>query len=153
MAASMRTDTLSTLGLGTALEAFQRGRLPVEASDLVDQVFGPANQRGSLVISGANGIVRAGKTMQFASRLQPFGVPIVGLDMPNAPDGIGQKYAGLAASFGQEAAARMMASVVRLSYDGKQLPTALGGFRKFSTSRRRTTGCSAPRFPASRSGR
>jgi len=129
MAASMRTDTLSTLGLGTALEAFQRGRLPVEASDLVDQVFGPANQRGSLVISGANGIVGAGKTMQFASRLQPFGVPIVGLDMPNAPDGIGQKYAGLAASFGQEAAARMMASVVRLSYDGKQLPSALGGFR------------------------
>jgi enoyl-CoA hydratase/carnithine racemase len=129
MPASMRTDTLSTLGLGTALEAFQRGRLPGAANDLVDQVFGPANQRGSLVISGANGIVGAGKTMQFASRLQPFGVPIVGLDMPNAPDGIGQKYAGLAASFGPEAAARMMASVVRLSYDGKQLPAALGGFR------------------------
>jgi enoyl-CoA hydratase/carnithine racemase len=129
MAASLRTDTLSTLGLGTALEAFQRGRLPAEAGDLVDRVFGPANQRGSLVISGANGIVGAGKTMQFASRLQPFGVPIVGLDMPNAPDGIGQKYAGLAASFGPEAAARMMASVVRMAYDGKQLPSALGGFR------------------------
>jgi enoyl-CoA hydratase/carnithine racemase/3-hydroxyacyl-CoA dehydrogenase len=128
MAASMRTDTLSTLGLGTALEAFQRGHLPAATADLVDRVFGPAHQRGSLVISGANGIVGAGKTMQFASRLQPYGVTIVGLDMPNAPDGIGQKYAGLAASFGPEAAARMMASVVRLSYDGKQLPAALGGF-------------------------
>lgn len=129
MATSMRTGTLATLGLGTVLEAFQRGRLPVETGTLVDEVFGPPATRGSLVISGANGIVGAGKTMQFASRLQPFGVPIVGLDMPNAPDGIGQKYAGLVGSFGPEAAARIMASVVQLKYDGRQLPAALGGFR------------------------
>jgi len=128
-AAAMRSDTLSTLGLGTALEIFRRGRLPVETGDLVDEVFGPSTQRGSLVISGANGIVGAGKTMQFASRLQPYGVTIVGLDMPNAPDGIGQKYAGLAASFGAEQAATIMSSIVRLSYDGRQLPSALGGFR------------------------
>src|SRR5579862_5388338 len=126
---SMRADTLGTLGLGSTLETFQRGRLPVETADLIDEVFGPANQRGALVISGANGIVGAGKTMQFASRLQNFGVTIVGLDMPNAPDGIGQKYGGLAASFGPEQAARIMSSIVRLSYDGKRLPSTLSGFR------------------------
>ena len=35
---------------------------------------GSGKKRGSMVISGANGIVGAGKTMQFASRLQPFGI-------------------------------------------------------------------------------
>ena len=79
MATSMRTSTLQTLGLGSVLEIFERGRLPAEAGSLVDEVFGPSNDRGSLVISGANGIVGAGKVMQFASRLQRFGVTIVGL--------------------------------------------------------------------------
>ncbi len=129
MPATMRPSTLETLGLGTVLETFQRGRLPADAGGLVDQVFGPAASRGSLVISGANGIVGAGKAMQFASRLQPYGVTTVGLDFPNAPDGIGQKYAGLAASFGPETAARIMGSIVRLTYDGKTLPQSLGGFR------------------------
>jgi enoyl-CoA hydratase/carnithine racemase/3-hydroxyacyl-CoA dehydrogenase len=126
---TMRPSTLATLGLGTPLEAFQRGRLPVDTATLVDQVFGPAHDRGCLVISGANGIVGAGKVMQFASRLQPYGVTVVGLDMPNAPDGIGQKYAGLVASFGPEAAARIMGSLVLLKYDGKTLPPALASFK------------------------
>src|SRR5262245_39828422 len=125
MATSMRQGTLETLGLGTVLSAYQRGKLPVDAASLVDQVFGPQNNRGSLVISGANGIVGAGKTMQFASRLQPYGVTIVGLDMANAPDGIGAKYPGLVQSFGPEAAARIMGSVVQLKYDGRSLPAAL----------------------------
>jgi enoyl-CoA hydratase/carnithine racemase/3-hydroxyacyl-CoA dehydrogenase len=103
--------------------------MPADTATLVDQVFGPANDRGCLVISGANGIVGAGKMMQFASRLQPYGVTVVGLDMPNAPDGIGQKYAGLVASFGQEAAARIMGSLVLLKYDGKTLPPALASFK------------------------
>jgi len=126
---TMRPSTLATLGLGTPLEAFQRGSLPADTAALVDKVFGPADDRGCLVISGANGIVGAGKMMQFASRLQPYGVTVVGLDMPNAPDGIGQKYAGLVASFGPEAAARIMGSLVLLKYDGKTLPPALASFK------------------------
>jgi enoyl-CoA hydratase/carnithine racemase/3-hydroxyacyl-CoA dehydrogenase len=126
---SMRTSTLGTLGLGTPLNAFRKGHMPADTATLVDQVFGPANDRGSLVISGANGIVGAGKTMQFASRLQPYGVTVVGLDMPNAPDGIGQKYPGLVATFGPDAAARIMGSIVRLKYDGKTLPPSLAGFK------------------------
>jgi enoyl-CoA hydratase/carnithine racemase/3-hydroxyacyl-CoA dehydrogenase len=126
---SMRASTLETLGLGTPIGAFRNGRMPADTATLVDQVFGPASDRGSLVISGANGIVGAGKTMQFASRLQPYGVTVVGLDMPNAPDGIGQKYAGLVGSFGPEAAARIMGSVVQLKYDGKSVPAALAGFK------------------------
>lgn len=126
---AMRTSTLETLGLGTPLAAFRAGKLPADPAALVDQVFGPANARGSMVISGANGIVGAGKTMQFASRLEPYGVTLVGLDMPNAPDGIGQKYPGLAASFGPEAAARIMGRIVQLKYDGTSLPAALRGFK------------------------
>lgn len=125
----MRTHTLETLGLGTPLAAFKRGRMPADVATLVDQVFGPASDRGSLVISGANGIVGAGKMLQFASRLQPYGVTVVGLDMPNAPDGIGQKYPGLVAAFGPEGAARIMGSIVELKYDGKTLPPALAGFK------------------------
>jgi enoyl-CoA hydratase/carnithine racemase len=125
----LRPSTLESLGLGSTLSIFQRGRLPAETASLVDEVFGPSSARGSLVISGANGIVGAGKAMQFASRLQPFGVAVVGLDMPNAPDGIGQKWAGLASSFGADGASRIMSDIVRLAYDGKQLPPALGGFK------------------------
>jgi enoyl-CoA hydratase/carnithine racemase/3-hydroxyacyl-CoA dehydrogenase len=127
--ASMRTSSLETLGLGTPLDAFKAGRMPADTASLVDQVFGPATDRGCLVISGANGIVGAGKMMQFASRLQPFGVTVVGLDMPNAPDGIGQKYPGLVQSFGREHADRIMGSIVQLKYDGKTLPPALAGFK------------------------
>jgi enoyl-CoA hydratase/carnithine racemase len=125
----MRPSTLETIGLGTVLGIFERGRLPVDTGTLVDQVFGPAGERGALVISGASGIVGAGKVMQLGSRLQPFGVPLVGLDFPTAPDGIAPKYAGLVATFGRDRAAEIMSNVVRLNYDGKALPSSLAGFR------------------------
>jgi enoyl-CoA hydratase/carnithine racemase/3-hydroxyacyl-CoA dehydrogenase len=129
MSSALRPSTLESLGLGSVHAIFQRGRLPADTAGLVDEVFGPATARGSLVISGANGIVGAGKAMQFASRLQPFGVPVVGLDMPNAPDGIGQKWAGLSSSFGADGASRIMSDIVRLAYDGTHLPPALAGFK------------------------
>ena len=71
MTRSMRQSTLEPLGLGSVLAMFQKGRQAADPKALVDEVFGPAGSRGSLVISGANGIVGAGKTMQFASRLEP----------------------------------------------------------------------------------
>ena len=77
MTKTMRETTLQTLGLGTVSAMFQNGRPPVTAGDLVDQVFGNSGQRGSMVISGANGIVGAGKMMQLGSRLEPFGVRMV----------------------------------------------------------------------------
>jgi enoyl-CoA hydratase/carnithine racemase len=129
MTKSMRQSTLETLGLGPVLEIFQRGQLPVDAGELVDQVFGEAGQRGSLVISGANGIVGAGKMMQLGSRLEPYGVRVVGLDFPSAPDGIGRQYPGLVAAFGREGADRIMANVIRMAYDGKHLPAELTGLK------------------------
>ncbi len=121
----MRPSTLQTLGLGTVLDIFKKGQLPVDAGDLVDRIFGKPGKRGCMVISGANGIVGAGKAMQFASRLQPFGVTLVGLDFPSAPDGIGQQYPGLVSAFGQAGADEIMASITRLTYDGKRLPSKL----------------------------
>jgi enoyl-CoA hydratase/carnithine racemase len=128
MTTTMRQSTLETLGLGTVLEIFRRGSRPVTASDLVDRVFGPTGDRGSLVISGANGIVGAGKAMQLGSRLAPYGVPIVALDFPGVPDGIGKQYPGLVRAFGAEGATKIMEGVVRLSYDGRSLPPSLKGF-------------------------
>ena len=78
MTQSMRPSTLQTLGLGSAADIFRGARLPAEASDLVDRVFGKPGERGSLVISGANGIVGAGKMMQLTARLEPLGVTSVG---------------------------------------------------------------------------
>lgn len=124
-ALSMRPSTLETFGLGTVHEIFKRGTLPVNAEHAVEQVFGKASDRGSLVISGASGIVGAGKTMQLAARLLPFGVPVIALDFPGAPDGIGKHYPGLADSFGPEQASRIMQGIIRLSYDGKHLPPQL----------------------------
>jgi len=121
----MRQDTLKTLGLGTVLEIFKNGKLPISASECVDKVFGPPDKRGALVISGANGIVGAGKMMQFGVRLQEFGVPIIGLDFPGAADGLAQQYEGLAASFGNEHSNDIMRNIIRLNYDGKSLPSAL----------------------------
>ncbi|MCG6987804.1 MAG: hypothetical protein LJF06_06455 [Gemmatimonadetes bacterium] len=126
---TLRQPTLETLGLGSVLEIFRRGSLPADPAALVDEVFGPPGERGAMVISGANGIVGAGKTMQFASRLQPYGVPLVALDFPGAPDGIGQQYAGLVSAFGKAGADRIMGSVVRLTYDGKSLPSELKAMR------------------------
>ncbi len=125
MTKSMRQSTLQTLGLGTVLEIFQRGQLPVNTGNLVEQVFGSSDNRGSFVISGANGTVGAGKAMQLASRLVPFGVPVVGLDFPGASDGIGSQYTGLVGAFGKEDADRIMANIIRLTYDGTNLPAEL----------------------------
>ncbi len=90
---SLRQPTLETLGLGTVLEIFQRGQLPTTAGSLVNQIFGNSGNRGAMVISGANGIVGAGKTMQLGSRLLPFDVPLIGLDFPGA-NAIGTGVAG-----------------------------------------------------------
>jgi len=125
---AMRTPTLETLGLGTVLDIFKRGSLPLDAATAVEKVFGPAGKRGSLVISGASGIVGAGKAMQLGSRLAPFGVRVVALDFPGAPDGIGRQYPGLVQAFGRDGAAKVMANIVRLTYDGKSLPDELKSF-------------------------
>ena len=118
----MRESTLQTLGLGNVIGIFQNGRTPADTAGLVDQVFGDPGNRGSLVISGANGIVGAGKAMQLGSRLEPFGVRVVGLDFPSAPDGIGGQYPGLVQAFGREGADRIMGNITRMSYDGTNLP-------------------------------
>ncbi len=124
----MRQPTLQTLGFNSVLEIFQKGKLPVTTNDLVDSIFG-SGKRGALVISGANGIVGAGKAMQLGARLEPFGVTIVGLDFPGAADGIGKHYTGLEQAFGTEGANRVMSNLVRLAYDGKRLPSALKEFQ------------------------
>ncbi|MCP4654938.1 MAG: hypothetical protein GY856_05910, partial [bacterium] len=129
MTQSLRQSTLQTLGLGTVMEIFHRGELPVHTADLVDQVFGPPADRGSLLISGAAGIVGAGKAMQLGSRLVPFGVPIVALDFPGTPDGIGRQYQGLVSAFGAEESAKIMAALTRFNYDGVNLPPQLHAFR------------------------
>ncbi|MEJ2206248.1 MAG: hypothetical protein P8170_19325 [Gemmatimonadota bacterium] len=121
----MRRPTLATLGLGGVLDIFETGALPVDPKTLVDRIFGPEGDRGCLVISGANGIVGAGKTMQLGSRLVELGVPVVALDFPGAPDGIGAQYPGLVRAFGRTGAERIMANVIRLTYDGKTLPSEL----------------------------
>ena len=125
MTTAMRQSTLETLGLGSVLDILRNGQLPADAGDLVDQVFGPVGGRGAMVISGASGIVGAGKTMQLGSRLVPFEVPIVALDLAGAPDGLGQKYPGLVSAFGRQEADRIMATISRLAFDGTQLPAEL----------------------------
>jgi enoyl-CoA hydratase/carnithine racemase len=127
MTTSMRSSTLETLGLGSVLDLLRRGGPPVSAGELVDRVFGAAPDRGAFVVSGANGIVGAGKTMQLGSRLEPFGVPIVALDFPGVPDGIGAQYPGLVRAFGADRAAAIMGNVIRLAYDGTHLPSQLDG--------------------------
>jgi enoyl-CoA hydratase/carnithine racemase len=129
MIQTMREPTLQTLGLGTVLDIFRNARLPAEPAALVDEVFGNGDERGSLVISGASGIVGAGKTMQLGSRLHPFGVPVVALDLPGAPDGLGAQYPGLVQAFGKEGADAVMGSIIRMSYDGKSLPDELKELR------------------------
>lgn len=121
----MRSSTLQTLGLGSVIEIFQNGKLPVSADELVDQVFGKAGNRGALVITGANGIVGAGKTMQLGSRLESFGIPIIALDFPGIPDGIAKQYPGLVKAFGKGTANKVMGNIIKYSYDGKNLPKAL----------------------------
>ncbi|HUU44813.1 MAG TPA: enoyl-CoA hydratase-related protein [Acidobacteriota bacterium] len=122
---TMRETTLQTIGLGTVLDIFKNGRLPVDAGDLVNRVFGQPGDRGPMVISGVNGIVGAGKAMQLGARLLPFDVPVVGLDLPGTPDGIGRQYAGLARAFGRAGAGRIMANITQLYYDGQHVPAEL----------------------------
>src|SRR5512137_1748156 len=129
MSKSIRQPTLQTLGLGSVLDVFRNGRLPVDAGELVDRVFGPPGERGSLVISGANGIVGAGKMMQLTSRLEPFGVRSIGLSRPRTADGIGPQYPRLVEAVGQERADRIMGNIVRMTYDGKGLPADLKKWR------------------------
>lgn len=129
MTNSLRQSTLQTLGLGSVLDLFRNGRLPVAAGDLVDQVFGGATDRGSLVISGANGIVGAGKLMQLTSRLEPFGVRSIALSRPRTADGIGPHYPRLVEAVGKQRADRIMGNIVRMTYDGNSLPADLKKWR------------------------
>ena len=129
MTQSIRQSTLQTLGLGSVTDIFRNGRLPVDAGDLVDRVFGGPGDRGSLVISGANGIVGAGKMMQLASRLEPLGVKSISLSRPRTADGIGPHYPGLVEAVGRERADRIMGNIVRMTYDGTNLPADLENYR------------------------
>ncbi len=129
MIKSMRESTLQTLGLGTVLEIFKNGKHPVDTKEIVVRVFGSEDNRGSLVISGANGIVGAGKAMQLGSRLEPYGVPVIGLDFPGVTDTISQKYQGLIGAFGKKEADKIMSNFIRLSYDGGNLPLKLHEFK------------------------
>ncbi len=129
MTKSIRQSTLQTLGLGTVTDIFRNARLPVDAGDLVDRVFGGPEQRGSLVISGANGTVGAGKMMQLSSRLEPFGVKSISLSRPRTADGIGPHYAGLVDALGKQRADRIMGNIVRMTYDGTSLPADLKNWR------------------------
>jgi len=129
MTKAIRQPTLDTLALGTVADIFRNGRLPADASELVDRVFGPPAERGSLVISGANGIVGAGKMMQLTSRLEPFGVNSIGLARSRTPDGIGPHYPRLVEAVGQQRADRIMSRIVRMTYDGRALPPELARWR------------------------
>ena len=125
MITSMRQSTLETLGLGSVTDIFRKGKLPVDAGDMVDRVFGSAADRGSLVISGANGIVGAGKLMQLTARLEPFGVRSISLSRARTADGIGPQYPGLVQALGKERADRVMGNIIRMTYDGTTLPADL----------------------------
>jgi enoyl-CoA hydratase len=129
MTRSLRQPTLETLGLGSVTDIFRDGSLPADAGDLVDRVFGGPGQRGSLVISGANGIVGAGKMMQLTSRLEPFGVRSISLSRPRTADGIGPQYPRLVEAVGKERADRIMGNIVRMTYDGTSLPADLANWR------------------------
>ncbi|TAL56435.1 MAG: hypothetical protein EPN85_14990 [Bacteroidetes bacterium] len=128
MKKSMRASTLESLGLGTVLDIFKNGEMPVTAEEMVTKVFGPNGKRGALIISGANGIVGAGKVMQFASRLLPYNVPIIALDLPGSPDGISKQYNGLVKAFGKDGANNIMKNIIRLNYDGYSLPDVLKAY-------------------------
>jgi enoyl-CoA hydratase/carnithine racemase len=67
--------------------------------------------------------------MQLGSRLEPFGVSVIGLDFPGVPDAISQKYQGLIAAFGKKGADKIMSNFIRLSYDGGNLPAKLKEFK------------------------
>lgn len=125
---SMRKSTLESLGLGSVMDIFKNGKMPVNADALVDAVFGPKGKRGAMIISGASGIVGAGKVMQFASRLKAYNIPIIALDLPGAPDGISKQYKGLVRGFGRDGANDIMKNIIQLTYDGSSLPDILKAY-------------------------
>jgi enoyl-CoA hydratase/carnithine racemase len=129
MTKMMRKPSLEAIGLGNVLGIFERGALPIRADELVDRMFGKKSERGSFVVSGAGGIVGAGKCVQMSSRLLPHGVPVVGIDLAGAPDGLGAKVDGMIRSFGRDKAHDVMSNIVRITYDGKRLPAHLGHFK------------------------
>lgn len=129
MKKTMRKSTLESLGLGTVLDIFNKRKMPVTTAEMVEKVFGPKNNRGAIIISGAGGIVGAGKVMQFASHLHEYNVPVIALDLPGAPDGLARQYKGLQASFGTSYASQIMKNVIKLNYDGKTLPESLKQYR------------------------
>ena len=129
MTKSIRQSTIQTLGLGSITDIFRKGKLPVDASDMVDRVFGDPSQRGSLVISGANGIVGAGKLMQLTAKLEPFGVRSISLSRARTADGIGPQYPGLVQAFGKDHADRIMGNIIRMTYNGTTLPADLKQWR------------------------
>lgn len=122
---SMRKSTLESIGLGTVMDIFKNGKMPVSTDEMVNKVFGPKGKRGAMIISGAGGIVGAGKVMQFASRLLPYNIPIIALDLPGAPNGINQQYKGLVKAFGRDGANDIMKNIIQLTYDGKSLPETI----------------------------
>jgi len=129
MTKAIRQPTLQTLGLGSVIDLFRNGRLPADAGEMVDRVFGGPDQRGSLVISGANGIVGAGKMMQLTARLEPFGVRSISLARPRTADGIGPQYPRLVEAVGKARADRIMGNIIRMTYDGNKLPEDLAAWR------------------------
>lgn len=122
MATALRQDTLETIGLGTVLDIFKNGQLPADAEVLTKKIFGVD---GSLVVSGAEGTVGAGKIAQLGSRLEPFGIPIVALDMGYGRGSLHDQYRGLVGSFGNKTADRIFTNVARMFYDGTKLPSPL----------------------------
>jgi enoyl-CoA hydratase/carnithine racemase/3-hydroxyacyl-CoA dehydrogenase len=124
----MRSSTLEKLGFGSVLDIFRNGSLPVSTEELVEKVFGEKGNRGAMIISGANGIVGAGKVMQFASRLLPYDIPIIAIDLPGSPDGISKQYNGLVKAFGRDGANAIMKNIIRLNYDGSSLPDIIKSY-------------------------
>ena len=129
MIKTMREPTISTLGLGSTLDIFRKGKLPVDINEITDKVFGDSSDRGALVISGASGIVGGGKLMQLGSRLSQYNIPVVGLDFPGAPDSLNAQYQGLISAFGKNRSAEIMSNIIRLYYDGTNLPSNLKKFK------------------------
>jgi len=67
--------------------------------------------------------------MQLTARLEPFGVKSISLSRPRTADGIGPHYPGLLEAVGKERADRIMANIVRMTYDGTSLPEDLKNLR------------------------
>lgn len=129
MIKSMRRSSLDSLGVPPVIEFFRQGKLPLDASLLVDQIFGPPDKRGAMVISGGLGIVGAGKSVQFASRLYKFGVPVIALDLPFAQDNLSKQISRLYDAFPKEKAGRIAEMIVKMTYDGQTIPPKLHDFR------------------------